>query len=83
MDLNSPLLRERMLAIAEVVKNQKKDFETISILKNLTSSDEHMLGNSEGQFAHAALDLLGIVPYAGDDRRVFLLISSKILGLAT
>lgn len=82
MDLSSPVLRERMLSIAEVVKQNRTDFDTISILKSLTTSEEHMLGNSEGQFAQAALDLLGIVPYTGDDRRVELLISSHILGLA-
>lgn len=41
------------------------------------------MGFSEGQFAEAALDLLGITKYSEDDNKVVELITYRFGGLAT
>ena len=41
------------------------------------------MGFSEGQFAEAALDLLGITKYSGDDNKVVELITYRFGGWAT
>ncbi|HFU4203757.1 TPA: hypothetical protein ACGO8F_001354 [Streptococcus suis] len=83
INLKDDVLHDRMMSIIEVVKQRKSDPETISDLKKLVGSTEHLMGFSEGQFAEAALDLLGITKYSGDDNKVVELIAYHFGGLAT
>ncbi|MGQ7374848.1 hypothetical protein ACTGY2_00460 [Streptococcus suis] len=83
INLKDDVLHDRMMSIIEVVKLKQSDPDTISELKKLVGSTEHLMGFSEGQFAEAALDLLGIIKYSGDDDKVFELITYRFGGLAT
>ncbi|HFU3984702.1 TPA: hypothetical protein ACGO2X_000983 [Streptococcus suis] len=71
-----------MMSIIEVVKQERMDDKTISDLKYLVSSTECLMGFSEGQFAEAALDLLGIIEYIGDNDKVKQLVKYRFGGLA-
>ncbi|HEM2809627.1 TPA: hypothetical protein U2B98_002138 [Streptococcus suis] len=83
INLKDDVLHDRMMSIIEVVKQKKSDNDTISDLKKLVGSQEHLMGFSEGQFAEAALDLLGIINYSGDDDKVVELITYRFGGLVT
>ncbi|HFI0042774.1 TPA: hypothetical protein ACGO4W_001297 [Streptococcus suis] len=70
------------MSIIEVVKQERMDDKTIFDLKYLVSSTECLMCFSEGQFAEAALDLLGIIEYIGDNDKVKQLVKYRFGGLA-
>ncbi len=51
--------------------------DTVSIIKSLKTDDIEVSGYSVGQIALAALDVLNIEHYSGDDKKVHALIASK------
>ena len=67
----------RMNAIGNVVIHGMNDAETICTLAELKNDDVFLDGYTVGDFATAALDMLGIEKYAGKNRRMEELIDSK------
>ena len=66
-----------VLAIGAAVKNQLKTDIIVCSLKKLKSKDEYEFCVNISQLALAALHILGIEYYSGDNRNVQELIESK------
>lgn len=68
-----------VIGIAAVVKNKPDDDDIINALKDLKESWMIIFGYSIQQMAIAALDLIGVEKYDGDEVRIHDFIESKFL----
>lgn len=67
----------RMNAIGNAVIHGMNDTETIRTLVELKNDDVFLDGFTVGDFATAALDMLGVEKYSGNNRRMEELIDSR------
>ena len=70
-------LCDNYCGICCAVKYNMKDDDIIAALKELQKDTYVSMGMSNAQFASAALDVLGIEPYTGSDKRVKDMIDAK------
>lgn len=68
-----------IIGIAAVVKNKPDDEDIINALKALKESRMIIFGFSIRQIAIAALDLIGVEKYDGDEKIIRAFIESKFL----
>lgn len=68
-----------IIGIAAVVKNKPDNDDIISALKDLKESRMIVFGYSIRQMAIAALDLIGVEKYDGDEKTINAFIESKFL----
>lgn len=70
-------LCDNYCGICCAVKYNMKDDDIIAALKELQKDMYVSMGMSNAQFASVALDVLGIEPYTGSDKRVKDMIDAK------
>ena len=70
-------LCDNYCGICCAVKYNMKDDDIIAALKELQKDTYVSMGMSNAQFASVALDVLGIEPYTGSDKRVKAMIDAK------
>ena len=70
-------LCDNYCGICCAVKYNMKDEDIIAALKELQKDTRISMGMCNAQFASAALDVLGIEPYTGSDKRTREMIAAK------
>lgn len=70
-------LCENYCGICCAVKYNMKDKDIVDALKELQKDTYISMGMCNAQFASAALDVLGIEPYTGTDKRTKEMIAAK------
>jgi len=75
--LNSYVLLERIHGVFDAVRTHDISEPVVNRMIDISKSNEHLLGVSEGEFATAALDYLGVIRYQGDSDKIKGLIDSK------